>query len=88
MIVDDISRKGTEENLETIRNDLAFNEDKFFFEKVDITDSDKIIEVFKKHHDAELIVHLAAQVAVTTSITDQGLILRLMHSGPLIFWKQ
>lgn len=73
VIVDDISRKGTKENLATIRNDLAFNEDKFFLEKIDITDSDKIIEVFKEHHDAELIVHLAAQVAVTTSISDPRL---------------
>lgn len=64
--LDNLSRKGGEENLRWLQS-LQGN---FKFCKVDIRDFKDISEVFTKHGPFELILHMAAQVAVTTSVID------------------
>ncbi len=64
-IFDNLSRKGTRENLDWLKEQIAV-------EAVvgDIRDYDEIAGFFKKHKDANVVVHMAAQVAVTTSVTN------------------
>jgi CDP-paratose 2-epimerase len=64
-IVDNLSRQGTEKNLDWIRETLG-NIDFF---KVDIRDFDAIKEVISTVKP-DMLLHLAAQVAVTTSYID------------------
>ena len=64
--LDNLSRKGGDANLKLLQA-LQGN---IKFCKVDIRDFKDISEVFMKHGPFELIFHMAAQVAVTTSITD------------------
>ncbi len=64
--LDNLSRKGGDANLKWLQA-LQGN---IKFCKVDIRDFKDISEVFMKHGPFELIFHMAAQVAVTTSITD------------------
>jgi CDP-paratose 2-epimerase len=65
VIVDNLSRSGTAQNLEWLRTLGSFD-----FAKVDIRDFEALKRVFRKHNSLDLVVHLAAQVAVTTSVTD------------------
>lgn len=63
-VLDNLSRAGTDNNLEWLRNETAFD-----FAKIDVRDRpavDKIVSEGK--YDA--VLHLAAQVAVTTSVID------------------
>lgn len=63
-VFDNLSRKGAEANLDWIGEDWDF-----FFKKGDVRD----FEAVKKEIDSvkpDVIVHLAAQVAVTTSVDD------------------
>ncbi len=63
-VLDDLSREGTDKNLEWLGQNTTFD-----FEKTDIRDQRAVESVFKdKEFDA--VIHLAAQVAVTTSVTD------------------
>ena len=64
--LDNLSRKGGEENLKW----LQLLQGDFKFYKVDIREFEKISELFRKHGPFELILHMAAQVAVTTSVID------------------
>ncbi len=63
VIFDNLSRKGTQENLSWLQNNYTLE-----FEKVDIRNYDLLEKCILKHQDAEVIIHLAAQVAVTTSV--------------------
>jgi CDP-paratose 2-epimerase len=65
VIIDNLSRPGGERNLEWLKpqGQLAFL-------KTDIRNADQIKQIFKTHRDAGLILHLAGQVAVTTSVSD------------------
>lgn len=63
VIIDNLSRKGTEVNLATIKE--RFNV-KFY--KADIRDYQTIVEIVKKEKPFDAFIHLAAQVAVTTSV--------------------
>ena len=65
VVVDNLSRAGTRTNLEW----LQANND-FTFVEQDIRHAAGIEEVFARHNDVELILHLAGQVAVTTSVVD------------------
>jgi CDP-paratose 2-epimerase len=65
VIIDNLSRDGAIRNLEWLRAQGAFE-----FVKLDIRDSAGLIELFRQHADVDRILHLAAQVAVTTSVTD------------------
>jgi CDP-paratose 2-epimerase len=65
VVVDDLSRRGTRENLEWLQT-LG----KLTFVKQDIRDAAGVRDVVARHADADVLLHLAGQVAVTTSVTD------------------
>jgi CDP-paratose 2-epimerase len=63
-VLDNLSRAGTGKNLEWLRDETAFD-----FERIDVRDRpavDKIVSEGK----FDAVLHLAAQVAVTTSVID------------------
>jgi CDP-paratose 2-epimerase len=64
--IDDLSRKGSEVNLEWILSQDNLNN--FHFNKNDIRDYEKLNNIFKTDGPFDLIIHEAAQVAVTTSV--------------------
>ena len=70
--IDDLSRVGSEENLHYIE---SLNYANFLFRKADIKDYAKIEEIFKQNNDngIDLVIHLAGQVAVTTSVLNPRL---------------
>lgn len=65
VVIDNLSRPGVENNLEWLQGqgDLQFL-------RVDIRDAAAVIKAFAAHRDAGMILHLAGQVAVTTSVSD------------------
>ena len=65
VVFDNLSRKGTQKNLEWLKTVGDFE-----FIQADIRDPKAVDSLIEKHSDADLIIHLAAQVAVTTSVTD------------------
>jgi CDP-paratose 2-epimerase len=64
VVVDNQSRKGTVENLHYLN---LLSKD-VYFEKVDIRDFEALQAIFIKHKSIQAVVHLAGQVAVTTSV--------------------
>ncbi len=63
-VLDNLSREGTDQNLDWLRKDTAFA-----FEKADVRDRAEVERIVSaKRYDA--VIHLAAQVAVTTSVID------------------
>lgn len=64
-ILDNLSRPGTKHNLDILKKE---NIGKFKFKKADIKTDIKILDNLVKEHD--VVLHLAAQVAVTTSVID------------------
>jgi len=65
VLVDNLSRSGAEENLEWLRSQGALE-----FSKTDIRDYEALKRILKKHNDLDVVFHHAAQVAVTTSVTN------------------
>jgi CDP-paratose 2-epimerase len=65
VVVDDLSRKNTHKNLEWLQGLGSFE-----FSRTDIRDRAALEGVLERHRDAGAVLHLAAQVAVTTSVTD------------------
>ncbi len=65
VIIDNLSRPGAQENLEWLR---GFGPLEFL--PIDIRDGRNVTQAFVKHRNADLVLHLAAQVAVTTSVID------------------
>jgi CDP-paratose 2-epimerase len=65
--IDNLSRVGAVQNLATF--DSARGKG-FEFCKSDIRSREQISQVFRKYGPFDLIIHLAAQVAVTTSVVD------------------
>ncbi|MFO0951438.1 MAG: GDP-mannose 4,6-dehydratase [Isosphaeraceae bacterium] len=65
VVVDDLSRRGAEANLAWLR-DQGVHE----FARLDVRDFDGLRALMTRHADADAVLHLAAQVAVTTSVTD------------------
>lgn len=63
IIFDNLSRKGAKENLQWLKNQA-----KFEFVAGDVRDYSALENVFEKHKDIDVVLHLAAQVAVTTSV--------------------
>lgn len=64
VIIDNLSRKGTEINLRLLKK---FPNLKFY--KTDIRDKEKVNKIFSKYKNKiDIVYHLAAQVAVTTSV--------------------
>jgi CDP-paratose 2-epimerase len=65
VVIDDLSRRGTDKNLEWLKEQGSFE-----FSKTDIRNAPALAEVVARHADARAVLHLAAQVAVTTSVED------------------
>ena len=65
VIFDDLSRKGAEKNLEWLKRQA-----KFEFVKGDIRDFEQVKACFLDRKDIDVVLHLAAQVAVTLSVSD------------------
>ena len=65
--VDNLSRRGSEANLQALQGGPKAD---FRFHKEDIRDFAAMEKVFKQYAPLDLVVHEAAQVAVTTSITN------------------
>ena len=64
-ILDNLSRAGSEKNLKWIKNECEIE-----FFKGDLRKYIDLVDVFNHNGKFDLILHLAAQVAVTTSVTD------------------
>jgi CDP-paratose 2-epimerase len=65
VVIDDLSRRGTDKNLEWLRTQGPVS-----FERTDIREAAALDAKLREHRDAKAVVHLAAQVAVTTSVVD------------------
>ena len=65
VLVDNLSRRGADANLAWLR-DRGVSD----FIKADIRDADAMSRILARHADADAVLHLAAQVAVTTSVAD------------------
>lgn len=65
VIYDDLSRKGTPRNIGWLRE--TYGEDAFILIEADIRDANRLIQ---EAREVDLIIHLAGQVAVTTSVED------------------
>ena len=63
VVIDNLARDGVRKNLEWLRpqGDLEFHQ-------LDVRDAAQMAHLFQKHRDAGRVLHLAAQVAVTTSV--------------------
>ena len=64
-IYDDLSRRGTPRNIAWLRE--TYGEDSFDLIEADVRDADGLVEAVQ---GVDLIIHLAAQVAVTDSVVD------------------
>ena len=65
VVIDDLSRVGAERNLEWLEP-----QGPLIFFRSDIRDAEQVNQIFQTHNDAALVLHLAGQVAVTTSVSD------------------
>jgi CDP-paratose 2-epimerase len=65
VVIDNLSRRGAKANLEWLRTQGGFE-----FVKQDVRDFSALQSIITRHADADVVLHLAAQVAVTTSVTD------------------
>ena len=65
VVVDNLSRRGAEENLNWLRSQ-GIND----FIKLDVRDAQSMTDLLTRHADADAVLHLAGQVAVTTSVLD------------------
>jgi CDP-paratose 2-epimerase len=63
-VLDNLSRQGTEKNLEWLRDGTTFD-----FAQVDVRDGPAVDRVVSESR-FDAVIHLAAQVAVTTSVVD------------------
>jgi CDP-paratose 2-epimerase len=64
VVLDNLSRRGAQSNLDW----LAARGGDLHVEQVDIRDAEAIARTFDAHAEAEAVLHLAGQVAVTTSV--------------------
>ncbi len=65
VVIDNLCREGVRKNLDWLRSQGSLD-----FIQLDIRDYGKLTRAFHEHRDAGQVLHLAAQVAVTTSVTD------------------
>src|ERR1700682_5875708 len=65
VVIDNFSRRGSRNNVEWLKR-----QGRLEVYEIDLRDRLAVCSVFKEHTDAGLILHLAAQVAVTTSVAD------------------
>jgi CDP-paratose 2-epimerase len=64
VVVDNLSREGARKNLDWLRPQGSLE-----FVQLDIREGGELARLFREHRDADRVLHLAAQVAVTTSVT-------------------
>lgn len=64
VVVDSLCRDGVQKNLDWLRSQGSLE-----FARIDIRDAENVASLFQQHRDAGQVLHLAAQVAVTTSVT-------------------
>ena len=64
---DNLSRRGNVENLTWLTAEAAKDAGSFRFEHVDIRNESDVLGLFERHGDVDVVIHLAGQVAVTTS---------------------
>ena len=64
--LDNLSRRGNQENLAWLQS--QYPADRFRFAQADIRRADDLASVFSSHPDIGAVLHLAGQVAVTTSV--------------------
>jgi CDP-paratose 2-epimerase len=64
VVIDNLSREGIQKNLEWLKPQGQLE-----FVKLDIRHAAELTRLFREHRDADRVLHLAAQVAVTTSVT-------------------
>ncbi len=69
-VLDDLSRAGAESNLAWLQAHAPHAPGKLEFRRCDIRDARAVDAAFRERTDAALVLHLAAQVAVTTSVTN------------------
>jgi CDP-paratose 2-epimerase len=65
VVVDNLSRRGADANLAWLR-DQGVEE----FVRADVRDARAMTELLERHADVDAVLHLAGQVAVTTSVAD------------------
>lgn len=65
VLVDNLSRRGADVNLDWLRRNGVTD-----FVRADVRDAAAMADVIGRHADADAVLHLAAQVAVTTSVSD------------------
>jgi CDP-paratose 2-epimerase len=65
VLVDNLCREGVEKNLDWLQSQGSLE-----FVRLDIRDADGLAGLFRDHRDCDRVLHLAAQVAVTTSVTN------------------
>lgn len=65
VIIDNLGRRGAEQNLRWLKG----RGNPVFYE-ADVRDSARLSSIFREHRDADMVLHLAGQVAVTTSVAD------------------
>jgi CDP-paratose 2-epimerase len=73
VLVDTLARRGADKNWAWLQAEQQRNNrpaSALTLAQVDVRDAEGMQHVFKEHADAEVVLHLAAQVAVTTSIVD------------------
>ncbi|MGH2355833.1 MAG: GDP-mannose 4,6-dehydratase, partial [Chloroflexota bacterium] len=70
VVLDNLSRKGADQNLAWLESQHGHQPRQMAVARVDIRDADAVAAVFRDHADAEVVLHLAGQVAVTTSVAD------------------
>jgi CDP-paratose 2-epimerase len=66
VVLDDLSRRGSDANLRWLRDEAGLE----VFHQVSVRDREALDAVVREHADADAVLHLAAQVAVTTSVLD------------------
>jgi CDP-paratose 2-epimerase len=65
VVVDNLSRRGAEANLAWLREQGVTD-----FVRLDVRDASALNELLARHADADAVLHLAGQVAVTTSVAN------------------
>ena len=63
VVMDNLSRPGASDNLMWLRTKGLKH-----FEKIDLRDAERTMAAFERNKDADSVLHLAGQVAVTTSV--------------------
>src|SRR5579871_3054515 len=63
VVIDSLCRDGVAKNLEWLRPQGSLE-----FVQLDVRKDAELARVFERHADANQVLHLAAQVAVTTSV--------------------